>query len=191
MLKKYYCAVFIILLALAALAGLLWQHHATKGLTGKYANSYEADTQRLLSVPADLPLTPLYEDAATPLLNQFEGKSVLINIWASWCAPCIKEIPQLIKIAAQDANIVLVLLSVDQKREDAIQFLETHKDSMTYNIITAWDYDRFISSNHFKTNRYPETVTINGQGVVTGKIIGLVDWEDPDVTKFIQSLQTL
>src|SRR5258708_19296702 len=63
-------------------------------------------------------------------LGEFRGKIVLVNVWGTWCAPCIKEIPALDHLAAalNGADFVVVAVSVDRKGIDAVRKVFTERD---------------------------------------------------------------
>ena len=62
-------------------------------------------------------------------LKQFKGKLVLVNLWATWCAPCIKEIPQMENIRQVNKNndLVVVPISIDEESDKVQAFLERHE----------------------------------------------------------------
>ncbi len=76
------------------------------------------------SPPAGAKLPPLIDKAGlAALLASHKGKPVLINVFASWCTPCKRELPDLAQLAAQHPRFVLIGIDVDQKDEDLKQFL--------------------------------------------------------------------
>jgi thiol-disulfide isomerase/thioredoxin len=117
----------------------------------------------------------------------FKGKVVVLNLWATWCAPCVKELPSLdtlqSKFSNNDAQVLLV--SQDAGGWDAVdkkwaslkmQNLETHLDQdMSY--IDA-----------FKAPGLPLTVIYNRDGKEVGRIMKDVAWDGPDATKLITAL---
>lgn len=121
-------------------------------------------------------------------LGEFEGKTVLLNFWASWCPPCLVELPMLLELAAQHSDeLVLVLLSSDDTAEQAHEFsrafclehglCDTESASLfptSPNVYVGWDEDRQITRGIFQTVRYPESVLISPDGVIIEKIVGVV-----------------
>ncbi|MEM6781129.1 MAG: redoxin domain-containing protein, partial [Pseudomonadota bacterium] len=58
-------------------------------------------------------------------LEDFEGQLVMLNFWATWCAPCKVEFPQMLELANDDKDIIFLAVSVDAAAEDIDRFLRT------------------------------------------------------------------
>tara|TARA_B100002003_G_C13947433_1_gene459513 strand:- start:162 stop:674 length:513 start_codon:yes stop_codon:yes gene_type:complete len=113
-------------------------------------------------------------------IQSLQGKIVVLNFWASWCPPCVKEFPYFLELAkAYPDQIVFVGLSSDFKPEDMNRFLNKMKkeypDEMTAdNVLIALDENGAITRGIFQTFRLPETVIIDQNGRMQDKIIGAV-----------------
>ncbi|MEM9083711.1 MAG: TlpA disulfide reductase family protein, partial [Planctomycetota bacterium] len=80
----------------------------------------------------------------TYALSDFKGKTILLNFWASWCPPCIKELPLLMK-AAQEQNVILIALSSDIDKASMDKFLKKQQlQSPHKNVFFAWDTNQNI-----------------------------------------------
>jgi len=127
-------------------------------------------------------------------LQQFRGKIVLLNFWASWCAPCIKEFPHLIEIANNHPDdLVFIGLSSDVAEKTMLAFVEKFENKMdakldTDNIIIALDRDE-ATHRLFRTYRLPETLIIDQDGVMREKLIG-ADWTVEYVEKQIEEINS-
>lgn len=116
-------------------------------------------------------------------------KVIILNFWATWCAPCIKEIPQLFQLATREKdNITLIMMSVDKNVDTIAPFfknlgLNNHQD----NIIIGHDPDKTISKDGFGTTMYPETFIIALDMTIKAKITGIVDWLGDDVHTLIHN----
>ncbi len=121
-------------------------------------------------------------------INDLIGRTVLINFWASWCAPCIVELPDLISLAKENPDIFIVLLSSDLKKEALDRFLKklSEEDKNLPNIIIAWDQKGKITRDIFQTFQLPETALIDKQGILQQKFVGVIDWKDPKVLKLLR-----
>ena len=87
---------------------------------------------------------------------------IILNFWASWCAPCIKEFPALIKATQEyPANVKLIALSSDEDEENITRFLKTQNISQTSNIIIAHDKEQKITKGLFKIHALPKTYLID------------------------------
>ena len=115
----------------------------------------------------------IYSDAAYEFAA-YKGKWVLVNFWASWCAPCKVEMPLLLHMAkAAPDGVQLVLISNDTKAEDARTFMRAYQP-LPANVLVVWDKDKTIARKHFSTQKYPETYVINPEGQMVRKLIGVI-----------------
>ena len=124
-------------------------------------------------------------------LSDFQGRTVLVNVWATWCPPCIFEIPQLVELARRmPDDMVFIGLSVDDKPEPIGKFLnglpEDVRDNIALdNVFFAHDVDKAISKNILSIAKYPETLIIDRNGGIKTKIEGVEDWLGPEVKGWI------
>lgn len=126
-------------------------------------------------------------------IRDYQGKIILLNFWASWCAPCIKEFPALIRTAGQyKDNVVLIALSADFKIEAMEKFLNSlHADKTldldTGNIITGQDVNQSIMQDLFGTYALPETYIIAPDQRLHTKLVG-ANWTEAELHESIESL---
>ena len=127
-------------------------------------------------------------------LTDFKGRIVVINFWASWCAPCVIEFPQLLDMArAYPEDITLLAISVDKEKQNIEAFLnkmeaQTGNPTNLPNIHYIWDPKKKIAQDIFATVKYPETYILSPDLTIQEKIIGAgVDFSSPD---FLEHLMT-
>ena len=110
--------------------------------------------------------------------SNFGGRVLVLNFWATWCPPCIEELPSLDEMQRQlsSKGIVVVGVSVDKNEKQYKDFLKRARVSFQ----TSRDPDASISSE-YGTFKYPETYVINANGEVVAKYIGPKDWMSADV----------
>jgi cytochrome c biogenesis protein CcmG, thiol:disulfide interchange protein DsbE len=118
-------------------------------------------------------------------LNQFRGQVLVLNFWATWCAPCVEELPSLMNMQARlKGNGVMVLaISIDVDGDAYHRFLKQHEVSL----LTVRDPDQKVS-RVYGTTGWPETFIIDRQGVLRRKFVGPVDWTGPEVVQFLSKL---
>ena len=118
-------------------------------------------------------------------LSQFRGQIVVLNFWATWCPPCIEELPSMLQMQQRlkDKGVTVVAVSVDADEGAYRQFLKDHNVTL----ITVRDGDQ-KSSNLFGTFKFPETYIIDRNGIVRGKFIGAVEWGQPEIVDFLTKL---
>lgn len=121
-------------------------------------------------------------------ISDFRGKVVILNFWASWCAPCVIEFPKLAELAKQNPDIVIIALSGDTSMANIEKFLKKHPTGRK-NFYVAHDKRREITTNIFQTFKLPESIIINAEGRMVRKILGDTDWLGPEMAGFLDNLQ--
>ena len=109
------------------------------------------------------------------------GTTAIVNFWASWCAPCIKEFPLLInKVMENPGKLTLIAISVDQSYEDMQGFLDRFPQHLEYSrhIKVVWDPQSRIAQDKFNVIFLPETFIINQDNKIVSKISGEVEEEE-------------
>lgn len=121
------------------------------------------------------------------ILDQFEGKLLLVNFWASWCMDCREEIKQL-NLLQKDLRkhpIRVLPISIDYKKIDAIkQFYETHK----INYLEVYQDEKANLYNALHLYGLPNTLVINEKGDIIGTFKGVVNWTQPELQNWLISL---
>jgi cytochrome c biogenesis protein CcmG, thiol:disulfide interchange protein DsbE len=118
-------------------------------------------------------------------LSQFRGDVVVLNFWASWCAPCAEELPSLISMQARmrEKGVMVLAVSIDDDADLYHRFLKERN----VNLLTVRDPEQ-KSSALYGTFGWPETYIIDRKGVVRRKLIGPVDWNSREITEFLSAL---
>ena len=115
----------------------------------------------------------------------FGGKLLVLNFWATWCAPCVEEVPSLNAFQRQfgPKGVVVLGVSVDVNERQYKRFLESFH--ITFD--TWRDPDAAIAS-HYGTFEFPETYIIDSSGKVVEKIVSNQNWTDPEFLAHIQKM---
>jgi len=118
-------------------------------------------------------------------LRDFRGQILVLNFWATWCAPCVEEMPSLTKLQQRlkDKGVTVVGVSVDVDADGYHRFLRDHK----IDFLTVRDPDQ-KANNLYGTFKFPETYIIDRKGIVRRKFIGAVDWSQPEIVDFLNKL---
>ncbi len=127
-------------------------------------------------------------DGKNHTLSDFKGKAIVLNFWASWCAPCVVEFPQMLDLAATNEDkSVFIFISQDETMEAAKKFV-TRQKIKSANVLIALDRDKAISQL-FQTFKLPETYLIDTSLLIRDKIVGSsVEWNGPDMRHKIEQL---
>lgn len=118
-------------------------------------------------------------------LNQFRGQVVVLNFWATWCPPCVEELPSLMRMQERVRNRGVAVLGVSIDVDEAAyhRFLKERG----VNFLTVRDPQQKVA-NLYGTAGWPETYIIDRQGVLRRKVVGPIDWNAPDIAEFLSKL---
>ena len=136
----------------------------------------------LVGKPA--PEFTVQDSERTVALHDLRGKVVVLNFWATWCPPCIEEMPSLVAMQAKMKDRVTVLaVSTDVNESAYHRFLQEHN----IRLLTVRDGAQ-KSSGLYGTFGFPETYIIDANGMLRRKFIGPVDWLKPEIIDYLQKL---
>ena len=156
-------AAVIGVLALAALALLRW-------------NSNEIFLVGLGSKAPDFSAWTVDGQRRTERLDQYKGSVVLVNVWATWCPPCVVEMPAIQRLY-QDLGpqgLKVIAVSIDTEATDSAVRAFATKRGLTFDILR--DSAQHITQQ-YQTTGVPETFVIGRDGVIRKKVIGASDWD--------------
>jgi thiol-disulfide isomerase/thioredoxin len=117
-------------------------------------------------------------------LSSFKGRYVLLNLWATWCAPCVAELPQLARLSAFAPGIKVVAVNTDRGDVDAAGFLKEHSAS---GLVVFKDADH-VMMRSFVTPTLPVTVLIDPTGKVVARADGPADWDNPEAVAYFKRI---
>lgn len=122
---------------------------------------------------------------AVMTLADFPGKVVLLNVWATWCVPCRKEIPTLDRLQAKlgGANFEVVTLSID--RDGATKVGEFYRQIGGEHLSVYLDSSGKVGRD-LNVIGLPTTLLINREGRELGRVIGAAEWDSPEIVNAIK-----
>ena len=118
-------------------------------------------------------------------LRDLRGQTVLLNFWATWCAPCEAEMPAMQRLYRRLASEGLVLLAVSVDESD--EAVERFRERLGLDFPIVWDPERRVS-DLYQTFRYPETLLIDANGTVVERYVGPKEWDSPEYEARIRRL---
>ena len=118
---------------------------------------------------------------------KFRGRPILLNLWATWCPPCVEEMPTFARLAAnpqlKEKGVVVVCVSLDESPETLRRFVKGEDWGMTILRATS-------TPLVFQTEGIPATFLIAPDGRVVASQVGSAQWDHPSVVAFLEKLAT-
>ncbi|MEO6803537.1 MAG: TlpA disulfide reductase family protein [Granulicella sp.] len=146
------------------------------------ATGCERDTHPdRLNKPA--PLFNISDGRESIDLSQYRGHPVVLNLWASWCVPCVEELPSLEAMQKMMPGIKVIAISTDQDDDVYRKFLIEHNVDFP----TVRDPNGRINTL-YGTVKIPETYIIDRQGILRRKFISAQDWTSPQIMTYLLKL---
>lgn len=127
----------------------------------------------------------IQDNSKAVALHDLKGQVVVLNFWATWCPPCIEEMPSLVEMQRKlkDKGVKVLAVSIDVDQTAYEKFLKDHG----VDLLTVRDPDQ-KASTIYGSFKWPETYIIDRNGVVRRKFIGPVDWTHPEIQSYIAGL---
>ena len=125
----------------------------------------------------------------TVSLADYRGKVVLLNIWATWCPPCVEEMPSMEKLYQEMKGepFEILAVSLDESGTKVVApFMKKHKLSFPTLIDSAG-----IMKDLYQTTGIPESLIITKDGVILEKIIGPRNWASSGAIKYFRELSRI
>jgi peroxiredoxin len=123
------------------------------------------------------------DGSTTVHLANYRGKVVLLNFWATWCGPCVQELPSLLNLHHDRPDLAILAVSIDEDADAYTHFVaRRHVD-----LITVRDPNE-SAAKLYSTEMWPETYVIDRQGVIRRKFVGSQDWSSPEIRAYLSGL---
>ena len=119
-------------------------------------------------------------------LNQLVGKVVLVNVWATWCLPCVDELPSLIRLAKKFPNQLIIIAVTEDSKQQIVNFFNRFETKLPTNFIVSMSDE---IKKVFSPKGLPESHLFDKEGQLVSKIIGPRHWDQLEWVSKIQNLQ--
>ncbi len=124
-------------------------------------------------------------DNETKSLKEYKGKVVLLNFWASWCGPCIEEMPSINNLATvtKDLDIEIVTINLGE----SASLVSKYYNDNNFIFEALLDSDKSIGNN-YAVRSIPSTYIIDRDGNIVGSKLGAHKWDDPEIINILKGL---
>jgi thiol-disulfide isomerase/thioredoxin len=117
-------------------------------------------------------------------LGEFKGRYVLLNLWATWCGPCVNELPSLARLATNAPGLKVLAIDADTTKVDAAAFLKSHGAG---SLPVYLDSERMMLRS-FVVPGLPTTVLIGPDGKVVARAEGPAEWASPEAVSYFKRI---
>jgi thiol-disulfide isomerase/thioredoxin len=182
----------LVLIAVAAIAavGLPWLLYENRARDVNASASPPAilDKMQVTEGTPEAPAVTFYDAEGKALsLNDFRGRYVLVNLWATWCGPCINELPSLVRLQAELPQDRITVLPLDLERHDAGKVAEFLERTKIEGLPIYIDRD-FSALRGFAANELPLTILIDAEGKEIARAAGEQKWDHVDSVAYLKAV---
>jgi len=126
-----------------------------------------------------LPLSQLHSPEGEMLSPKLQGRKVVLHYWATWCVPCVAELPAVDRMAGEleAKGVVVVAVSLDRRTEDLHRFLSRY--GTPAHLMLAQDAERSTAKT-LKLSMVPDTILSSLDGQEIARLNGSGNWTGPD-----------
>jgi thiol-disulfide isomerase/thioredoxin len=153
-----------------------------------FAVTAHAAGQISVGAPKDLPALAFETmDGEPASIAALKGKVVVLNLWATWCAPCREEMPSLDRLQAafDPEEVAVVALSVDRAGPERVRaFL----DEIGIEHLTVYRDPKAATTRALRIPGLPATLLIDRNGREVGRVLGIADWGSPEAIEAVRAI---
>ena len=141
----------------------------------------------LIYPPSRLTLVSCDDGSKAVGIEKFVGKYVLMNFWATWCAPCVTEMPSLDKLAVRLHTKGLIVVAVSQDLNELAKVKSFLKPMMLEEIVIWYD-EKNKGFRELGLRGLPTTILINPDGLMIAKLEGSAEWNEGPLLAQIEEI---
>lgn len=157
------------------------------GFFGVRALRYDLDTVSVGARAPQFAAVTLDSAARVKTLSDYRGDVVLLNIWATWCAPCRVEMPSIQNLHAEYAPRGLKVVAVSIDAGGTEEQIRAFTDSLGLTFEILHDPAGAIKQS-YRTTGVPETVIIGRDGIIRKRVVGAIHWDSPANRALVEQL---
>jgi thiol-disulfide isomerase/thioredoxin len=136
--------------------------------------------------PRPSPVYPFFDAEDRQLtIADFKGQGVVLNFWATWCVPCIREMPALVRLKELLSAHNITVLALSEDRGGAKKVIPFLKKLGIEELDVLIDKKGLVARKS-GVRGLPATILIDAEGFERGRVVGIAEWDAPDVVDFVR-----
>jgi thiol-disulfide isomerase/thioredoxin len=186
-LKQWFAFIFTSLI----LMGTAGPVNAYLGMQAAAKQTTESTLDRINILPQPFPIALVdFTDLVGQSVNfeQYKGKVVVVNLWATWCPPCVRELPALDRLnqTLNAQHFALLPISIDA---EAVTIVQPFLESLGLGRFNSYFDPQQQLRDVFPLDTIPATFILNEQGELVAYVRSYVDWDDSNVVTFLEQFR--
>lgn len=121
-------------------------------------------------------------------LGDFRGQVVVLNLWATWCAPCRREMPSLDRLQAEHGGEDLHVLALSQDRGDSLDAIREFYDEVGVQSLGIYRDPESKASRELRAPGLPTTIVVDRQGREVGRVLGDAEWDSAEAVELLEAI---
>ena len=121
-------------------------------------------------------------------LEDFRGKVVVLNLWATWCAPCRREMPSLDRLQAEHGGEDLQVVPLSQDRGESLDKIREFYDEIGLKTLAIYRDPKSQAGREFRAPGLPTTIVIDREGREVGRVLGHAEWDSEAAINLLQAV---
>lgn len=128
------------------------------------------------------------DDGNARTLEDFRGQVVVLNLWATWCAPCRREMPSLDRLQAELGGEDLLVLPLSQDRGEAEDKIDDFYDEIGLEHLAVFRDPQAAAGRAFRAPGLPTTIVIDREGREVGRVLGHAEWDSEGAIDLLETV---
>lgn len=186
-MKQWFAFIFTSFFLMGIASGV----NAYPGMQAAAEQTTDSTLERINILPQPFPVALVdFSDIVGEPVNfdQYKGKVVVINLWATWCPPCVRELPALNRLdkTLDAAHFALLPISIDA---EAVAIVQPFLESLGLPTFNSYFDPQQRLRDVFPLDTIPATFILNEQGELVAYVRSYVDWDDKNVISFLEQFR--
>lgn len=176
------------ILAVGTLAGVWWIRKKPELPPAPQASSSAPSLGQFIATDPPRPAPDLSmtdKDGATVSLSDFKGRVILVNLWATWCIPCVEEMPALDRLEVKKGGKDFAVVAISEDR-GGNRVVEPFLAKLGLSKLTFYLDPKSAATSAFQVRGLPTSILLDREGQEVGRMEGGMAWDGPEALALIE-----